>query len=311
MHVPGGVYHVMLRGNNGEPIFVDDRDRRDFESLVADTMGRFDHRIHAYCWMPNHVHAVIQVGDDTLSRIIQNLAGRHTRRFNKRHGRVGHLFQGRFRALWVDADSYLLELVRYVHLNPVRAGLAPEAAAWPWSGHRAYLGAQACPWLTTDWVLGQFGTTLPVARGRYAEFIAEGVNGDSSGRFDSPTACRGDLAEDRFVEEVGRAGSDAPSESPDPDALIARVAAMYGLDAQQLASAERGHHVTEARYLAVHVAVATGIASLTEMSARFGRDVATLSNGIRRLRHRLGGRQGLDRRTQEVLAGLKKEKEKA
>ena len=120
IHVPGGVYHVMLRGNNGDAIFADDRDLLGFEALVADAEDRFDHRVHAYCWMPNHVHMVLQLGRGPLSRIIQNLAGRYTRRFNKCHGRVGHLFQGRFRANLVDADSYLLDLVRYVHLNPVR-----------------------------------------------------------------------------------------------------------------------------------------------------------------------------------------------
>ena len=156
IHLDGALYHVMLRGNGGQSIFLVDDDRDAFEALVAEGVSRFGHRIHAFCWMGNHVHLAIQVADTPLSKIMQNIAFRYTRFINRRAQRIGHLFQGRFKALLVDADSYLLELVRYIHLNPVRAKLVADPADYRWSGHLAYLGKTHKEWLTTDWVLSQF-----------------------------------------------------------------------------------------------------------------------------------------------------------
>jgi len=140
VHVPGAIHHVMLRGNAGQPIFADDTDRQRLCELLADGVERFDHRIHAYCLMGNHLHLAIEVGQVSLSREVQNLAFRYTHSFNHRERRTGHLFQGRFRSLLVDRDSYLLELVRYIHCNPMRSGLVRSPEAWTWSGHRTYLG---------------------------------------------------------------------------------------------------------------------------------------------------------------------------
>ena len=176
IHVPGGLYHVMLRGNGGQAIFSDDADRRRFCDLVADGVERFGHRIHAYCLMPNHVHLAIRVGQMPASRVVQNLAFRYARVFNRRVGRDGHLFQGRFRSILVDGNSYLLELVRYIHLNPVRAGLVPDPSAWAWSGHRTYLGKDRTVWLDSALVLAMFDDhDVRRARRRYAGFVREGL----------------------------------------------------------------------------------------------------------------------------------------
>jgi REP element-mobilizing transposase RayT len=106
--------------------------------------------------MTNHIHLAVQVDDISLSKIIQNLSFRYTRWINKCRKRIGHLFQGRYKAILVDADSYLLELVRYIHLNSCRAGIVNDPKDYPWSGHRTYLGEEQLPWLTTDWILSQF-----------------------------------------------------------------------------------------------------------------------------------------------------------
>ena len=153
---PGALYHAILRGNNGQTIFFDHKDRTRFCLLLQEGIERFGHRIHAFCLMTNHVHLAIQMGGIPLSRIMQNLSFRYTRWANWRQKRSGHLFQGRYKAVLVDADSYLEELTRYIHLNPVRAGIVKEPEDYPWSGHRAYLGLEMIPWLTTDWVLSQF-----------------------------------------------------------------------------------------------------------------------------------------------------------
>jgi REP-associated tyrosine transposase len=150
----------MLRGNGGQPIFFADADRYRLYLLLQEGVERYGHRIHAFCLMSNHLHLAMQVAEVSLSKILQNLSFRYTRWVNRQQGRMGHLFQGRYKALLVDADSYLLELVRYIHLNPVRAGLVDEPSAYPWSGHWAYLGEEILPWLTTEWVLEQLDKRL-------------------------------------------------------------------------------------------------------------------------------------------------------
>jgi REP element-mobilizing transposase RayT len=130
VYFPGALYHVILRGNGGQTIFFDDKDRTRFCFLVQEGIERFGHRIHAFCLMSNHVHLAIQVGEVSLSRILQNLSFRYTRWVNGRQSRTGHLFQGRYKAVLVDADIYLQVLTRYIHLNPVRAGIVKEPEAY-------------------------------------------------------------------------------------------------------------------------------------------------------------------------------------
>src|SRR4030067_2787237 len=137
VYYPGAVYHVTLRGNAGQAIFLDNRDRTRFYLLLQEGIERFRHRIHAFCLMSNHVHFAIQVGDIPLSRVIQNLSFRYTRWINWRQGRSGHIFQGRYKAVLVDADAYLLELTAYIHLNPVRARITDRAEKHRGRSHSA------------------------------------------------------------------------------------------------------------------------------------------------------------------------------
>ena len=147
---PGALYHVTSRGDRREAIYRDDGDRRLHLAVIGQAMERFDGRLWAYCLMGNHYHLVLQTNQPNLSRLMRHLNGVYTQAFNRRHGVVGHLFQGRFKAILVDGDAYLLTLCRYVERNPVAAGLVSHAAQWPWSSHRAHVGtAPAVPWLNT------------------------------------------------------------------------------------------------------------------------------------------------------------------
>ena len=179
LHVEGGLYHVMLRGNGGQDLFFEPSDRHFFYGLIEEGVARFGYRLHGFCLMTNHVHLIVQVGAIALARPMQNLAFRYSRRINWRQRRRGHLFQGRYTALLVEAESHLLELVRYVHLNPVRAGLVAVPEDYPWSGHNAYLGEERLAWLTTDWVLARFAGRRATARSRYRAFLREGSGPDS------------------------------------------------------------------------------------------------------------------------------------
>ena len=202
IHFEGALYHVMLRGNGGQSIFLADDDRDAFEALVAEGVARFGHRIHAYCWMGNHVHLAIQVAETPLSKIMQNLAFRYTRFINRREQRIGHLFQGRFKALLVDADGYLLELVRYIHLNPVRAKLVADPANYRSSGHLAYLGKAHKAWLTTDWVLSQFASSSGTARRGYEAFVQAGLHEGHRDEFHRERLEGAILGADHFVEKI-------------------------------------------------------------------------------------------------------------
>ncbi len=153
----------------------DDEDRGLFLACLGAVVTRLGWRCHAYCLMDNHYHLLIETPEGDLSRGMRQLNGIYTQRFNRRHGRAGHVFQGRFKAIVVDRDSYLLELCRYVVLNPIRAGMVSQVERYDWSSYPATMGLAACPaWLETDWVLGQFAKTRAVARRRYAEFVAQG-----------------------------------------------------------------------------------------------------------------------------------------
>jgi REP-associated tyrosine transposase len=171
----GALWHVTCRGNERRLIFRDDRDRTVFLSLLSEVIGLFAWRLHAYVLMGNHYHLLLETPEPNLSRGMHRLNSIYSQQFNKRHERVGHLLQGRFHAILVEKERHLLELVRYLVLNPVRAGLADSASEWPWSNFAATAGLRPAPqWLETEWTVGQFGQGAE-ARQAYVEFVAAGA----------------------------------------------------------------------------------------------------------------------------------------
>jgi REP element-mobilizing transposase RayT len=275
----------MVRGNDGQTVFADEGDRRRLCNLLADGVDRFDHRIHAYCFMGNHIHLAIEVGEVSLSRVVQNFAFRYTRSFNWRAKRTGHLFQGRFRSIEVDRDSHLLELVRYIHCNPVRAGLVRSPDAWVWSGHRTYLGTEATPWLTTDLVLGMLAEgDHRLARRRYAGFVREGLgetDREEFHRWSSP-ATKG--SQSIQAAPRGRADRAPAGLHASLDTIIAEVCLSLGLVEVDLVAPGKVRRLSETRALVGWIVQETGVATLTEVGQRFGRDVATLSRQVAQLR---------------------------
>jgi putative transposase len=179
---PGAVYHVTARGNERRKTFRGDADRRRFLETLEEAIRLYDLRLHAFCLMPNHYHLVVETPLGNLSRAIGWLQTTYTVRFNRRHRRSGHLFQGRFKAHLVEADSHSMELLRYIHLNPVRPpdkqALVPAKSRdalehYRWSSHQAYLGLASAPaWLCTEW-LSFFGRKRADARHAYGRFVQE------------------------------------------------------------------------------------------------------------------------------------------
>ena len=183
---PGAVYHVTSRGDRREPIFDDDADRQLLLSVLAHGMGRFDAQMLAYCLMGNHYHFVLSTREANLSRLMRHINGVYTQAYNRRHGKVGHLFQGRFKAILVDRDAYLLEVCRYVELNPVRAGMVPSPSDWTWSSYLAHVGQVPTPaWLDTKglhgYLLGRDALTpadQQLAAKHYTQLVADGQGMD-------------------------------------------------------------------------------------------------------------------------------------
>jgi len=173
---PGVVYHVTSRGNAYQDVFLDDTDREKFLEILEETAERFNWLCHAYCLMTNHYHLLIETVDPTLSRGMRQLNGVYTQAFNRRHDRVGHLFQGRYKAILVEKEAYLLELARYIVLNPVRAKMVEKAREWKWSSYRATAGLCEAPsFLTTAWILSQFADEKGKAQRLYRRFVAKRV----------------------------------------------------------------------------------------------------------------------------------------
>jgi REP-associated tyrosine transposase len=176
LELAGGVYHVTTRGDRREDIFLNEEDRERWLEILGSVCQRYNWRCHAYCQMTNHYHVVVETPEANLAKGMRQLNGVYTQTVNRHHDRVGHVFQGRYKAILVEKDAYLLELVRYVVLNPVRAGMVAEAAEWPWSSHRAVLLQRSAEsWLDRDWILGHFGKQRRVAARKYADFVRAGA----------------------------------------------------------------------------------------------------------------------------------------
>ena len=197
---PGAVYHVTSRGNEKKPVFKDDHDREGFLNVLRQVNKRYHWICHAFCLMTNHYHLLIETPDGNLSIGMRQLNGVYTQLFNKWHGRTGHLFQGRYKAILIQKDSHLLEVCRYVVLNPVRAKMAEKPEAFLWSSYLATAGmAKPHSCLTTDWVLGQFSGKRDKAASEYRQFVSWGI-----GQKTVWTEVRGQalLGEDDFVEKL-------------------------------------------------------------------------------------------------------------
>ena len=197
---PGALYHVTAKGNARQDIFLDDEDREQFLAVLSRVVSRFHLLLHAYCLMDNHFHLVVETPDGNLSNTMRQLNGVYTQAFNRRHQRVGHVLQGRFKAIIVDRDSYLLELCRYVVLNPVRAKITRKPGTYPWSSYCATAGLTPTPpYLTIDWLLSQFGLQRAAAQRKYQAFVADGIGQSSPWEHVQGQVL---LGSERFVERL-------------------------------------------------------------------------------------------------------------
>ena len=194
----GAVYHVTSRGNEKKPVFKDDQDRVNFLNTLHHVNKRYNWICHAYCLMDNHYHLLIETPDGNLALGMRQLNGVYTQLFNKRRQRTGHLFQGRYKSILIQKDSHLLEVCRYVVLNPVRARMVPRPKDWKWSSYRCTAGLESpLPCVTIDWVLGQFSRKRSKAESEYRQFVGWGIDKETIWR---EVKGQSILGEDDFVE---------------------------------------------------------------------------------------------------------------
>lgn len=302
----GGLYHVTARGNERKAIVRQDADRARFVDTLATMVDRYQVRCHAWVLMDNHYHLLLETPSPNLSFALRHLNGVYTQAFNRRHRRVGHLFQGRFKAIVVEKEAHLLELCRYVVLNPVRAGIVPHPKAYPWSSYRATAGMATAPaWLTVDWILEQFGQRRGVAQDKYRQFVAEGVQEPT--RPWEHLVGQVYLGSDAFVRDVQRYGTRQMTETEIPRAqrdpywlssekVLARVAEEFGVSLNELVRPTR--RPSEAREVAFYGLRRWAGERLSEVARRMGVTYSAVSRRVSAVERRLAE----DRRWRERLA---------
>lgn len=266
----GALYHVTARGNEKREIYFSDADRERFLEILAQVIERYRWHCHGYCLMSNHYHLLIEIGGDNLSKGMRQLNGVYTQYVNREHGRAGHLLQGRYKAILVEKDSHLLELARYVVLNPVRAEMVRAAKDWPWSSYRATAGMVAKPaWLTTDWLLQGFGTDREQAAAAYRRFVAEG-----RGQPSPWAALRNQiyLGSEAFVERMQ--GRIAPNQSLEGVPRAQKLPAKLPLETFAKQTASRDECMARAYH--------SGHYSLAEIGGFFGVSHTTVARAAKK-----------------------------
>jgi putative transposase len=275
-HAPTSTYHVMLRGNDGQPIFISESDKSKLCLLMQLGVERFGHSIEAFCFMSNHIHLAIQVADISISRIMHHLAFRYTRYINRKYKRIGHLFQGRFKSILVDDEDYLKELIRYIHLNPVRAKLVSDPQQYFWSSHKAYLELDEFSWLTKERLLKKFDNVPKLAIGSYEKYILKGIGVETEVDFTSGCIA-GIIGDQEFVEEVMESSCPIKHKKIELTDLITKVCEMHGITYEQLCMPGKHAKNSFARALLAFFVRKTGNISFTSLANVLGRDPSTLT----------------------------------
>ncbi len=290
---PGAYYHVTSRGNERKAIFRDDRDREKFLELVKRAVEEFNVRVHGYVLMSNHYHLLVETPKGGLNRALRYLNGVYTQAFNRRHRRVGHLFQGRYKAIVVEKESYLLELSRYVHLNPWRVKKTEDPFHYAWSSLRSYMGKEAPPkWLTMSEVLSYFGSN---GRRRYREFVRDGMDTGVKTPWEEvrgqavlgTEAFIEEVAERHFPDERKRVGEETGIREVvgvKPEVVIKAVTSHYGIKSEAIRS--RAQESTEPRYVASYLMRRYGLMGLREIGQRVGLHYSAVGNAIKQIREK-------------------------
>ena len=301
LEYPGAVYHVVARGNERRAVFRDDRDRELYLTRLQNYRERFGFRVYAYCLMTNHIHLALETGKVPLSRIMLALQGSYTQAFNRRHRRVGHLFQGRYKALVVQKDRYLLALVRYIHENPVRARIVGRPSEYPWSSDQWYEKGRGPAWLDVDSVLGMLARGRQAAVRAYRALMTRGDGSDYEELRSIGQVVKGDEEfAMRIFEDWGE--PDLSRRGLTPERVVRAVTKVLNVDLEDLKRPRRPRDLSTARAIAGYVGREQARIPLYRMAEHFRRDGSTLVRDVRRLEERLHE----DAKSRETVAAVLK-----
>lgn len=303
---PGGFYHVYSRGNQKQTIFLSDEDRYYFLKVLGDANMKFGVRFHAYCLMPNHYHLFIETYFGGLSKAMHLVNTTYTVYVNKKHARCGHLFQGRFRSILIEADAYACELSRYIHLNPVRAGIVSQPEDYLWSSYRDYLGIRRpSPWLDTSFILRSSANHPEDGRRCYAEYVRGGIGGKSPSGYDESkrSGILGSLLfVDRIKAEVLRIENSVQDREKPQLRFFRRRPEIVEIFAQ--IERELGPQNKFAKGLTIFVCQHAMGYQLKEIGNFFKMSISGISNGRRRIQKEMGHNEALARAFREIVKRL-------
>ncbi len=293
MHFEGAVYHVTSRGNERGDIVRSDQDRELFLRVLSHVVE--DHHVlcHAWVLMNNHYHLLLETPEANLSKAIRHLNGVYTQKFNRTHDRVGHLFQGRFKAIHVEKGSHLLELCRYLALNPVRAGMVKHPREWRWSSYRATAGVSGKePWLEVNWVLSQFGKRFKVAQASYRKFVLEGIGkkGSPWDEMGGSIYYGGEALKEKLKGLLKRKDPEIPLkhhriERPAAMEVLKQVSRAYRVDEKVIT--DKRHQVNEARDVGMYLLRKRSGMSLGEIASKFGVKYPAVGNRLAVMRKKV------------------------
>jgi REP element-mobilizing transposase RayT len=288
VHFPGALYHVIVRGNQGQTTFRDGEDYRLYLKFLREYKKYFDFLLHAYVLMPTHVHLLVEMGDKNLSKVMHRLQFRYTRNFNLKYKTWGHLFQGRYKAILCDRDTYFLELSAYIHLNPVRAGLAKNPANYPWSSYPSYLGREKDPIADIDQVLSQFSDRKGAARRKYDQYVRDRLTQGHRDDF-YETKDQRFLGGDKYLENVQRHVNETLPFTYEIELgeIVTRVGAAFEIPIDLIYSSTRNRQGAWGRALCAYLGTKLGGFKLKEIAEHFNRDPVAIAHGFKKVEQRL------------------------
>lgn len=276
IHVPGGFYHVTLRGNHQQAIFHRAGDRVLLNKIVARAIDKYEARLHAYCWMGNHLHFLMQVGLEPLARPMRQIATEFARAMQIKLPTTGHFFERRYHATLIEATDYLFTVLRYIHRNPVEAGIAASIEVYRWSSHHAYMGRRPEPWLTTSYLLQMFSPAPDDAVRAYEAFMTAEQD-ELSSPFPEGAFVFGS---DEFVERIRGVVEPKARSGQLLEELLAEACERFAVDRERLVSPFRDRGLLPVRAWIAHQASLRGLCSRSEVARALGRSEGALRRAL-------------------------------
>jgi len=298
LFAPGLLYHVIVRGNQRLKTFLDDRDYQVYLERLAKYRKLYGYNIHAYCLMPNHVHLLVESSDHPLGKFMQGLQQSYSQYFNARHRKVGHVFQGRYKAIICDRDEYLLELTRYIHLNPVRAEMVKTPDHYHYSGHRAYIEGKADTVIDPASVLKLFG-----GKAAYRRFVQDGLEDGHKDQYYEVEDQRF-LGGEGFGEKLTEDSETRPAVTRRKplESIVRELAKHFQTTVEVIRSSDRSWEISKARTTIAFVLTRRLGYRLADVAAYINRDVATVGTLLARMNTGMSG----DQKLQQEIARLVK-----